>query len=260
MLNLALTTDKLSLITSSGADVDVHVSFVDDLADAMTPGKQNTAITTAATTDILASPAGSTVRNAKFISVRNIDVTSNDITIQFNANGTLYTLFKCTLATAEELVCREGVWFHYDSNGGVYSVGSTLAIQSDMETGTSTTLSVSPGMMKYHPGSVKSWVSCGVAADIQQSFNVASLTDNAGAGKVTVTFTTNQSAATYCAVASVEEISSGSNTAVASNRRANLLFSSRAVGSYQIHCMDNTATSCLEKDPTTYHAIVMGDF
>ena len=32
MMNLALTTDKLSVITSSTAGIDVHASWVDDLA------------------------------------------------------------------------------------------------------------------------------------------------------------------------------------------------------------------------------------
>lgn len=122
MLNLALTTDKLSLITVGAATVDVHASWVDDLADAMTAGKTNTAITTATTTDIVAAPAASTVRNVKWISIRNKDAgVTSTCTVQFNANGTLFELMKATaLLPGEELVCREGIWFHYDTNGGVY--------------------------------------------------------------------------------------------------------------------------------------------
>lgn len=129
MLNLALTTDKLSVITSSTADIAVHASFVDYVQspESATPGKQNTAITTATTTDVVASPAASTFRNVKFIGLRNKHAsTSNDVTVQFNANGTLYELIKCTLLPGEELVCREGVWFHFDANAGVY--GATVAL------------------------------------------------------------------------------------------------------------------------------------
>ena len=75
MINLVATTDKLQLVTSAAASVDVHVSYVDRTTDGVTiaAGKRNTAITTAATTDILAAPAASTARNAKSIHVRNKD-------------------------------------------------------------------------------------------------------------------------------------------------------------------------------------------
>src|SRR5687767_14355594 len=121
MLNLVLTTDKLSLISSSGEDLDVHASWA-DAPNPITPtsditaGKTNTAITTATTTDIVPAPASSTVRNVKFIAVRNIGAAVNDVTVQFNANATLYTLMKVSLLAGEELKFDEGTWFHYDSN------------------------------------------------------------------------------------------------------------------------------------------------
>jgi hypothetical protein len=130
VLNLALTTDKISVITSSTANIAVHASFVDYLQspESATPGKQNTAITTATTTDIVAAPAASTFRNVKFLSLRNKHAsTANDVTVQFDANGTLFELIKCTLLAGEELVCREGVWFHFDTNGGVYGAILSLA-------------------------------------------------------------------------------------------------------------------------------------
>jgi hypothetical protein len=129
VLNLALTTDKLQLVTSSTADIAVHGSFIDYVIspESATPGKQNTAIASAATTDVIAAPAASTYRNVKWLSMRNKHAsTSNDVTVLFNANGTTYELLKCTLLPGEELVCREGVWFHFDSNGGVY--GATVAL------------------------------------------------------------------------------------------------------------------------------------
>src|SRR5690349_5671443 len=101
MLNLATTTDKLDLITSSAATVDVHASWVDDLnpgtADAMTPGKTNTAISSATTTDIVPSPAANTVRNVKFISIRNRDASLGcDVTVRYNQNATIFQLQKVT--------------------------------------------------------------------------------------------------------------------------------------------------------------------
>src|SRR5690348_4200285 len=99
MMNLSGTTDKLSLITSGTADIVVHASWVDNLSNTMTPGKTNTAaITTATTTDIVASPASSTVRNVKFLSIRNKHASgSNTVTVQIDVSGTLFELMKLTL-------------------------------------------------------------------------------------------------------------------------------------------------------------------
>lgn len=129
MLNLALTTDKISVITSSTADIEAHASFIDYVQspESATPGKQNVKITTATTTDVVASPAASTFRNVKFLSLRNKHASAaNDVTVQFNANSTLYELIKCTLLAGEELVCREGVWFHFDNSAGVYATGLNI--------------------------------------------------------------------------------------------------------------------------------------
>jgi hypothetical protein len=112
MLNLVLTTDKLQLVTSTTANVDVHASFADLSGTTVTPGKQNTAIATAATTDIVAVPGASTVRNVKTLHIRNKHTTlSDDVTLLYNANGTTYELYKCTLLTGEELEYVEGVGF-----------------------------------------------------------------------------------------------------------------------------------------------------
>lgn len=126
MLNLVLTTDKLSVITGQSGDLDVHASWVDTdntvtSSSNMTQGKTNTNITTATTTDIVPVPGASTSRNVKWISLRNAHAsTAMDVTVQYNASGTLYELMKCTLLAQEELVCREGIWFHFDTSGGVY--------------------------------------------------------------------------------------------------------------------------------------------
>lgn len=134
MLNLLQSaSDKLQLVTSAAGDIDVHVSWVDTDATVttssnMVPGKTNTTITTATTTDIVATPASGLVRNVKFLSVRNVHASvSNAVTVTYTTTGPAsYDLVKCTLLTDEELVCREGIWFHYDSRGAVYSTGGAI--------------------------------------------------------------------------------------------------------------------------------------
>jgi hypothetical protein len=115
MLLLELTTDKLQLVTTSAATIDVHVSYSINTAGVITFAKQNTAISSAATTDILAVPAGSTVRNANYINVRNHDATlACDVTVIFDANGTDYELFKATLQPNGVMSFTEGIgWFVY---------------------------------------------------------------------------------------------------------------------------------------------------
>ncbi len=118
MLLLALTTDKLGLFTSTTADIDAHVSYIDINSSTgawVGGGKQNATINTVVATpgtDILAAPAGTTLRNIKTINIRNRHATtSNTVTAAFNANGTLYELHKATLAAGEALEYVEGVGF-----------------------------------------------------------------------------------------------------------------------------------------------------
>jgi hypothetical protein len=113
MLNLVnSTTDKLQVITSSAATVDVHASWADLNAGTVTPGRTNTAIVSAATTDVVATPASSTTRNVKTLHITNKDASlSDDVTVQYNANATLYTMIKVTLRPGDTLEYIEGIGF-----------------------------------------------------------------------------------------------------------------------------------------------------
>jgi hypothetical protein len=78
-----------------------------------------------------------------------------------------------------------------------------IAVQSEMEAGSSATLAVTPGRQHFHPSAAKAWVrfnGTGTVA-IDQSYNVSSITDN-GTGDYYVNFTTSLSAATFCSVGS----------------------------------------------------------
>lgn len=111
MLQLAATTDKLDLISSAAQALDVHVSYVDYAASAATPGRQNTAIATATTTDIVAAPAASTYRRVKVMAMRNKGSAQQVVTLRFNQNGTAYELYKANLNPNDVLVFMEGVGF-----------------------------------------------------------------------------------------------------------------------------------------------------
>lgn len=123
MLLLTSTADKLQVISGSAVTVDVHASWVDRVAgppEVITPGRTNTAITTAATIDVVAAPAASTQRNVQTLNIRNKHATSaNAITVQHTDGTTVAQLFSYTLLAGEALQYLDGVGFQvFDAAGG----------------------------------------------------------------------------------------------------------------------------------------------
>lgn len=119
LLMLTATTDKMQVITSAVGAIDVVAVFM-DMTNADPPvvkgsssGRQLTAITTAATTDVVAAPGSNTLRNVKTVHIRNKHATlSMDVTVQFNANSVIYEIHKTTLRAGEALEYIEGIgWF-----------------------------------------------------------------------------------------------------------------------------------------------------
>lgn len=115
MILLTATTDKLQVITSAAGDVDVIAAYIDRNQSTFAvgaDGRQLTTITTATTTDIVGAPGATTTRNIKQLTIRNAHASiANDVTVQFNANATLYELHKVTLQPGEMLEFVEGVGF-----------------------------------------------------------------------------------------------------------------------------------------------------
>jgi len=114
-MRLAATTDKFQIITSSAADIESVINYID--ANSSTGafsggGSQRTKIAAATTTDILAAPAASTLRDVSDATWRNKHATlSNDITIVLNVNTVLYEQHKVTLAPGDTLEWIEGIGF-----------------------------------------------------------------------------------------------------------------------------------------------------
>src|SRR4029077_956580 len=116
MILLTSASDAISVVTSSVANTDVHASWVDNLSGAITPGRTNTAsITSATTTTVVASPAASTQRNVKTITIRNRHAsTSQDVTVKHTDGTNNLELIKASLSAGEELIYSDGEgWAHY---------------------------------------------------------------------------------------------------------------------------------------------------
>lgn len=95
MIILASTSDKLQVVTGSAVtNIDVHASWIDNNAGTITPGRTNTRINTATTTDVVAATAASTYRNVKLLTIRNTSAgTSSAVTIQHTDGTTAVSLW-----------------------------------------------------------------------------------------------------------------------------------------------------------------------
>lgn len=125
--------ELLSLVTSGGADIDVHASWMDGGSNKQAlPGADNTKITTATTTTIVSGPESTqTVRHICTLSVRNIDSSSNTVTIKHtDSNGTAVEIKKVTIAAGGEL--------YYDESQG-WTATSTSPSGSTLVTATADT-------------------------------------------------------------------------------------------------------------------------
>lgn len=118
LTNASSAPDKIQLVTSAAVTVDVHASYMDasnanpPVVQGDTMGRQNTAISTATTTDIVAAPAANEIRNVKTLHVRNRHATSAvDVTVLYDQNGTDFELHKATLLAGDLLEYVEGVGF-----------------------------------------------------------------------------------------------------------------------------------------------------
>ena len=126
MLLLASTSDLLRVITSSTSALDVQANWADLASGSVTPGRTNTAITTATTTTIVGSPAASTARTVKQMSLRNKGGSTNVITITHTDGTTTVEVIEVTLAADCALMYHEdGGWWVTDSQGRAIVVNMT---------------------------------------------------------------------------------------------------------------------------------------
>lgn len=120
MIILDDVNTKLQLTTSTAADCDVVVDFVDVVAGTSSEMKsQETAITTATTTDILAVPGASTQRRVHCIRVKNKDTIAQTVLIVKDVSATDYQLTPTVTVAAGELMMigLDGEISTYDASG-----------------------------------------------------------------------------------------------------------------------------------------------
>lgn len=129
MLLLTGTSDLLRLVTSAAVGIDVQASWVDNNAGTITPGRTNTQISTATTTTLVGSPAASTQRTVKSLTVRNIDAANpNTVTVTHTDGTTTVTMFKLVLLAGQTLQFNDAGWSVMNAAGNIgYATGVTAA-------------------------------------------------------------------------------------------------------------------------------------
>lgn len=146
MILLTSTSDLLKVVTTGAITTDVHASWVDNASGTITPGRTNTAITTATTTTVVGSPGSSTQRTVKTLHIRNKHATtSQTVTVTHTDGTTEVELIKITLSAGEVLHYDEGAGFEIldsfgrskqntSNNGSAAAVNSTnlVVLASDV--------------------------------------------------------------------------------------------------------------------------------
>ena len=108
---LDATTKSLEVQTSAAVSTDYVVSWVDNTTTTFTPGMSQGNIASAATTTVVAAPAGSTQRQIKWVSLRNRSTTTaQTVTLKLDVSATEYHL-------SSAVSLSPGETLHIDAEG-----------------------------------------------------------------------------------------------------------------------------------------------
>lgn len=120
MILLTATTHTLELGTSSSAQVDWTVGYVDLASTSLVaPGSDAGSVSSATETTIVAAPSSSQQRKVQFISLVNVSTTTaNTVTIQKDISGTERIIHTATLQPGDKLQYLDGQGFVVSDQGG----------------------------------------------------------------------------------------------------------------------------------------------
>jgi hypothetical protein len=160
---LTSTADKVQLVTSAAIATDVHATYLDHDAaaspeDRVVPGRRNTAIATATTTDIVTSPGTGVTRNVREMHVRNKHATDpQSVTVRHTDGTVTVELCTATLLAGERLSYSDGRGFEvYDAAGALKpATASVLLVKrlgADQSNSTVTPTEVTGLTLRVEPG------------------------------------------------------------------------------------------------------------
>lgn len=123
MLNLASTSDVITLVTGTATStIEVHASYVDLAGTTVTPGRKNTKITAATTTTVVDAPGAGVIRNVKGLYITNNSAGTNCAVAVYHTDGTNNVeLMQFVLLPGENMTFNaDGTWRHRDASGAEY--------------------------------------------------------------------------------------------------------------------------------------------
>src|SRR5262245_34233015 len=145
MLLLTSPSDKLQVVTSNAGSIDVHASWMDNMAGSVLPGRTNTpTIPAPGTTDVVPSPGGGVQRNIKTLTVRNRGTANNDITIQHTDGSITVQMHKVTLGPEATVQYIDEIGFGFALPA---SIQTTKAVTSQTFTSGSGTYTTPAGVL-----------------------------------------------------------------------------------------------------------------
>jgi hypothetical protein len=117
---LTTTNDKVQVVSGSTMVLHCQASYVDLSGSTVTPGRTNTSISTATTTDVVPAPIASTQRTVKFLSIQNTGVSAETVTVKHTDGTTPVQLQSVSLSPGYTLVYNDGSgWALYDASGNI---------------------------------------------------------------------------------------------------------------------------------------------
>lgn len=197
----------------------------------------------------LGTVAAGTTRHVRFADA--LTLTHNGTSLILPGGANITTAANDT-ATFVSLGSGNWLCIAYQKASGLAVSGASSASQAEMEAGSATDKTVTPGRQQFHKSAVKAHVVFAMDGTTEgDALNVSSVTDN-GTGRFTVNFTTAFSAATYTAMA-IADLGAASNSSIL------IFIGSRAVGSCAVRTQDGSNADS-EGNVTKIHFLAMGDF
>lgn len=127
---LVATTDKIQVLTDAALTLACHASFLDVTGTAVAQGRQNTAITTATTIDVVAAPASGSQRAIQTFNIRASNTSAaGNVTILYNQNGTTFELFSARLTSGQSIIYTEDDGFRVEDRQTAISLPATATAQ-----------------------------------------------------------------------------------------------------------------------------------
>ena len=147
MIIMASVSDLIKIVTTGATEaLDVHASWIDDNAGTITPGRTNTAIAAAGTNTVVGSPAASTFRNVKAMTIANKNVSASIVvTVQHYDGTTTVNLITYTILAGETLMYFDtDGWVVMDASGGIKTAAAAGRLLAKSVLTSSTTFTTGP--------------------------------------------------------------------------------------------------------------------